>query len=198
MEKDELEKRMDRVINWVQVCDTKASIIIGVIALFAGWLFATDFFVDGMKDVLNATFFYRGDKEFSLLALLLILFFLLTVISLGVSLYYMIKVVAAKPQSTQTRDPKARTKSLIHFYSVAEIIAESKEKSAYDVFSEMIKSESSKTIEDDYLSQFYINAKRCKEKFDDYNDGIEALKWSFIIMMIYIVVMYLYQSQMMS
>lgn len=47
---------------------------------------------------------------------------------------------------------------------------------------------------DDYLSQIYINAKRCKEKFEDYNSAIlwmlksvPFLVLSFFLLLIYCV-----------
>ena len=36
MENEELKSRMDRIIEWVKTCDTKASIMLSVLSLSVG------------------------------------------------------------------------------------------------------------------------------------------------------------------
>lgn len=43
MENEELKSRMDRIIEWVKTCDTKASIMLSVLSLSVGIIFTSDF-----------------------------------------------------------------------------------------------------------------------------------------------------------
>ena len=72
------------------------------------------------------------------------------------------------PSNKNTSD--AYLNSLIHFHNIAE----------YKNFNEYkdAMAESDSIEQDDLLSQIYINANRCKEKFNDYNAAIRWMLYS--------------------
>ena len=168
MEKEELKSRMDRIINWVQVCDTKASIMLSVVSLIAGFLFTSDYMLNGLQEIVKYTFVVKEKGNCSVSAVLALVCCVLTIVFVILAIYNYILVLRAKVNEDQTNDEKVKENSLIHFNHISKI-------ADYDTFKSAMKNPSFNE-EDDYLSQIYVNAKRCSEKFHDYNDGI---KWTY-------------------
>ena len=197
IEKEELEKRMDRIIEWVKVCDTKTSIMLSVISVLLTIMFTSDTIVGSISELMHRMFdkhyyLYDGIDVLGIIALLSLL---LTCISVLYSLYKFIKVLHSKKNETLTGNDRGflgfvesylfykksivktdshETSSLIHFNHIASL--------SYDDFCNLIKkSENENQWKDDLISQIHINAIRCNEKFEDYNDGIVLLMISVLL-----------------
>lgn len=56
MDENELQNRMDRIIEWVKTCDTKASIMLTVLSLSVGIFFTSDFVLSSLLKVITNTF----------------------------------------------------------------------------------------------------------------------------------------------
>ena len=189
---------MDRIIDWVKTCDTKASIMLTVVCLFTSFVFTSDFVLNGLHSIVKSF----TDYDFKRLSFSDInLVGLLTILALGFSLYFLfgsiyrfILVVYSKPQEsldnlkdhscffkifnwffrykqTANSDMNTTTDSFIHFYHIAQL--------DYLTFKSGITENSVEKENEDYLSQIYINALRCKEKFDDFN---AAIRWMLYAM----------------
>lgn len=167
MERQELEKRMDRIIEWVKVCDTKTSILLSALSVLLTITFTSDVIVNHISDLALRMFdkhYYSYDGIcvlglLSLFALLLSCFFALW------SGYSFMKVLYAKKNEEQFGN-EHYTESLIHFRHISSL--------AYEDFTGEIQNYNDNKWELDLLSQIHINAMRCNEKFDDYNAGV---KW---------------------
>lgn len=191
LENEELKARMDRIIHWVEVCDTKTSIILSVQILVITVISSTDIVIDSIKFILRDTFFYEGDKVFSFWACMVISLFLALVLLCYRSLYYFFNVLKAKKNADLTREQNIRDKdSLIHFQCIADKGVFDK----YVSFKEKENSENKEAEKEDLLSQIYINAVRCNEKFDDYNAGLKWLIWAILALVLFFVSVLFYQA----
>lgn len=191
LKKEEMISRMDRIIHWVEVCDTKTSIILAVQAMILTIVCSTDFVFDAVKKVLSDTFFLEGEKDFCFLGLMVIVFLLLLIVAFAKSLYHLFKVLDAKTDPKLTKDKSVRDKdSLIHF----RCIADKKEFKDYLAFVEKVEMENEPNETQDLLSQVYINAYRCDEKYNQYNKGLVALKWALFILIIFVFIVIMYHA----
>lgn len=191
LKKEEMVYRMDRIIHWVEVCDTKTSIILAVQAMILTIVCSTDFVFDAVKKVLSDTFFLKGEREFCFWGFMVLTFLLLLIAAFVISLYHLFKVLEAKKDAKQTKDKNVRDKdSLIHFHCIADKHAFKD----YLAFQEKVESETEPDEIHDLLSQVYINANRCDEKFNQYNKGLTALKWALVILIIFMFVVFMYHA----
>lgn len=189
--KNELISRMDRIIHWVEVCDTKTSIILAVQAMVLTVTCSTDFVFVTLKEIIKTTFFYDGCKEFSFLNLLVIVLFMSLIIMCSVSMFHLFKVLEAKTNANQTGQEHVRDKdSLIHFQCIANQAAFPK----FDSFADAMNSETEDGERKDLLSQIYINAVRCNEKFKEYNNGLKWLKRALIVLIIFVVTVFVREA----
>ncbi len=189
----DLETRMDRIIDWVKTCDTKASIMLTLVGLMTSFVFTSDFVLQGIetivKSVCNYDIKYFSIHDISISGLLTILFLLLSIYFLFGSIYRLVMVLYSKiSEDLSSKEDHSiifllfnivfRYKwhnydkkdtfqgSLIHFNHISNL--------DFEGFKDQIKTYDEKGELEDYLSQIFINAKRCKQKFLDYNS---AIKW---------------------
>ena len=71
MDENELQNRMDRIIEWVKTCDTKASIMLTVLSLSVGIFFTSDFVLSSLLKVITNTFVVSNKGCFSFSSLLI-------------------------------------------------------------------------------------------------------------------------------
>lgn len=212
MDKNDLESRMDRIIDWVKTCDTKASIMLTLVGLLVSFVFTSDFVMKGVTSIIRSFFDYHPDSKsicdinltglLSLVALLFSVYFLLG------SIYRLIMVLYSKPKETlcntkrpsfvfrlfnilfcykwnDLNDVDTVKDSLIHFNHISDL--------NYQVFRKEINSAGYEEQED-LLSQIYINAKRCSEKFSDYNSAIIWMLRSLPCLIIFFLCLILYSA----
>lgn len=208
MDNRDLESRMDRIIEWVKACDTKASIMLALVSLMLSFVFTSDFVLEGLKDIFSSVSNYDSDNKSSLSGLLTILFLLASVYSLMGSIYRFIMVVYSKPKESleepkkmslvfrlfnglfryqwrNLNDSNTKKNSLIHLNHIASL--------SYEQFKKDINSNEYDET-DDYLSQIYINSQRCSEKFDDYNSGIRWMLRALPCLIVFFVSLLIYAA----
>lgn len=164
--KENLEQRMDRIIEWVKACDTKASIILSISAFILTVLLASDYLMNGMKSVIE-TLYKKNYTQPDIWGILASICFVVSVALLLVSILYCVFVVKAKPKENQTKDIQVKLDSLIHFNHISKL--------DYNNFIEKLEAETNEIYTEDLRSQIYINAVRCSEKFKDYNTAVILL-----------------------
>lgn len=185
MDRQELEKRMDRIIDWVKVCDTKTSIMLSVIAVLLTIVFTSDIAVGSISEIVMRMFdrqycFYDGINVIGIFSLLLLL---ITCVTSIVSIVHFVKVLYAKTNEKQFGDQHF-TDSLIHFHHISSM--------EFNEFVNEMNAYSDVSWNQDLLSQIHINAKRCNEKFNDYNEGIRWLSVSAVCGLLTAVLVSLY------
>lgn len=213
--KDELKSRMDRIIEWVKTCDTKASIMLTLVCLVLSFVFTSDFFIVGFSKIIQSLrLYFDADggcniRDISISGSFSIAFFIGYLYFTFGSIYRFVMVLYSKisesqieeglnkrvykfanwlfkysPSSKSTSD--AYMNSLIHFNNIAKMDDFSSFKSAME--------SSSDNENEDLLSQIYINANRCKEKFDDYNAAIRWMLYSFPFLLLLLISLSLFMT----
>ena len=175
--------RMDRIIEWVKVCDNKTAILMSVALIVPTFTIGTDWVLKKLEKILTLIvdacknggegYYFSWDNCFVLL------FFCTTIVLTSVCLYYFILVLKAKTkENTYGNDIKENT--LIHFNNISKI-------ENFGLYKQQVSEETLEDYYEDLLSQTYINAKRCAEKYADYNNGIRWLCYAVISLVIFIV-----------
>ena len=212
MEKKDLESRMDRIIEWVKTCDTKASIMLTLVGLLVSFVFTSDFVMKGITSIIRSLLDYHPDSksilDLSITGLFTIVTLLLSVYFLLGSIYRLIMVLYSKPKETlcntnklffifglfnlvfrykwkDLNDVDTVKDSFIHFNHISNL--------SYQEFLDGMNSETYKENED-LMSQIYINAKRCSEKFSDYNSAIIWMLRSLPCLIIFFLCLILYSA----
>lgn len=181
MDENELQNRMDRIIEWVKTCDTKASIMLTVLSLSVGIFFTSDFVLSSLLKVITNTFVVSNKGCFSFSALFALLSAMFSVFALVMALKCYVMVLMAKTDENQTKDSNLMLHSYIHFNHISKL-----------TYEEFIRGLELSDVKKDVTSQIYINAKRCAEKFSDYNVGVKWTAVSFLsaIFMIFCLLIY--------
>lgn len=185
-QKQNLESRLDRIIEWVKTCDNKATTLLSITALVLTILLAGDYIMTGMQTVLS-TVYNPILTEPSVCGIFAVLSFITSVILLLLSLVYCIFVVRAKVSENQMSQPLIKTDSLIHFNNIASL--------KYSQFVEALDGETDEEYLADLKSQIYINASRCAEKFKTYNKAVWLLCWAIPFALLYIAFTVLFLAQ---
>ena len=175
--------RLDRIIEWVKACDTKTSIVMTIAVLVPTFIVGTDWVMARLERILapvsDAIKNQGAGCRFSCSNCIALCLLVLTLVLLGISLSRFIKVLIAKTSETAFgKDVKQDT--LIHFHKISQY-------KDFESYKQMAECEKEEDYYEDLLSQTYINAKRCNEKFDNYNSGIEWLCRAVISLIIFIV-----------
>lgn len=179
--KEELLQQLDRHLDWIKSCDTKTSIVLGVIGIIT-----TLFTSDNSINTLNLVFSgIVHNLNFS--NLLYLLFFASSLFIFVYGLFCLIRVLIPRLSKEVEVYNGTNNDSLYFFESIA--------KSTFPEYKEKI----AKRIEEDeifdIISQIFINAQICTIKYSLYKKGI---RFSFIgiagILALYIIGIILLKS----
>lgn len=163
---NEAKDILDRIINFVHGCDTKASIVLGVVGVSLG-LLLSDSYVKFIYHYLLEH--YRETKCISFI----IATSLITVILLfGIVKLISVLVAKCKPSEND---------SLVYFSDIAQ------NKSSDEYRTKFINA-SEKDFFLDLMNDIYENAKICRQKYKNYNIGLISVCVSALLLMIDIVV----------
>src|SRR5699024_3295832 len=172
--KEELLEQLDRHLDWIKSCDTKTSIVLGVIGIFL-----TIFASDSSINIINLVFSgVIQNLNFSNL-----LYLILFILSLSIFVYGAFNLISVLiPRLSKEVEVYHGTykDSLYFFESIA--------KSTFPEYKERM----AKRIEEDEISditsQIFINAQICTIKYSLYKKGI---KFSFLgiagILVLYVI-----------
>ena len=180
MKNEELKSRMDRVIEWVKTCDTKASIMLTLVCLMASFVFTSDYVLNGMTAIIKSFREYDcTNYQFSdvcISGIATIIFLLVALYYIAGSIYRFIMVLYSKIDETlddnslkkiiyilankiflykphQYNFSGADTTSLIHFNNISNM--------AYANFKSAVTQNAENADEaensDDLISQIYMS-----------------------------------------
>jgi hypothetical protein len=152
---DEAFNVLDRVIGFINNCDSKASIVLsGTVAILA-----IIFSGEGVKKIVDTVsailFSPSGKPSTGETAYLVLLIVSLTLLIIGLA-YLMLTVIART---------KTSGSSAIYFGHIAQL----KDAAAYN---KRILSSTEKELLEDILNQIYINSSICSRKYKHYNRGL--------------------------
>ncbi|KAF6558339.1 hypothetical protein G9G63_25770 [Paenibacillus sp. EKM202P] len=154
----DLLARLDRLLDWIKSCDTKASIVIAGIGLFLT-LFTSENFFSILKAILTGAFSHLNFSN-----LLFLICFALAFSLFVYGSYCLIRVLAPRLSSDVEIMEGMHTDSLYFFESIS--------KNNFREFAEKVRGRNEADDINDILSQLYINAKICTVKYTYYSKGI--------------------------
>lgn len=185
---EDQNRRMDRIIEWVKTCDTKTSIMMSVLLLVPTFTIGTDWVLPKLEDI--TSIIVEAIKNdgigycFSVINFIVLILLLVTIIFTIISFCYFISVLKAKTKENSYGND-AKTNSLIHFNHIANISLEE--------YKNLSDNEQESDYYEDLLSQTYINAKRCAEKYKYYNRGLLCLCFAMISLIFFILMLFFVQ-----
>jgi hypothetical protein len=160
LKKDELLGQLDRHLDWIKSCDTKASIVLAAIGIFL-----TVFTSDNSIKVINKTIkFIIANLNYSTVIYLLLC--LLSAISFIFGVYSLIRVLVPQMNEEVSSYKETKKDSLYYFETVAA--------NSFIEYKNKMETRSQEDELTDILSQIYINAQVCTVKYSFYRKGITS------------------------
>ena len=172
---DRLSVTLDRIIKWIENCDSKASTILNVEGIILSVFLVTDYIRK-----IYTIFKYMTDK-LNIWTGLYLLIFISSISMILIGTTVLIRVLNAKINPNEYLTKGVKKDSLIYFASIAE-------NESLESYSIKIKDCSPKEMEDDIISQIYICSLICKVKFDLYKKGVVIVQSGFVIFMITLII----------
>ena len=186
---EDQNRRMDRIIEWVKVCDSKTSILMSVVLLVPTCIIGTDWVLVKLEHIISLIIeafnshgvgYYFSITNFVTLVLLII-----TISFTIVSFYFFLLVLKAKTKE-DIYGKNVKINSLVHFNNIASI-------TDCETYQRLSEEETEDDYYEDLLSQTYINAKRCAEKFALYNKGLRWLCFAMVSLLLFILMLFVVQ-----
>ena len=159
LSKDDLNQALDRTNEWIENCDTKASIVLGGIGVVFGILLASDY-VKKISEIFNAMI--KKSNCWSCL------YMFLCVVAIGaifVGTFFIIKVLVPKINTSIYSTKGIISDSIIFFGTIAKNETFQDYKTKIDAYSES-------DLLNDIKSQIYICSMICDKKFKNYKLGL--------------------------
>lgn len=157
--KDNLTYTLDCTMTWIENCDAKTSIILGVIGVILGIMLASDYvgkIASIFKYMVDNIGFWTGIHIF---------LSILSLCGIVVGSLCLLQVLIGKTDTRGFTNKGISGNSLIFFASIA------KQKTFQDYKSKLTKCSESDWV-DEIISQIYICSIICDQKFQNYKRGL--------------------------
>ena len=157
--KEELNQTLDRTISWIENCDNKASIVLGVVGVVLAILLSEEYIeIIGklMHDILSCTTFGN--------IVLLVLIIAAFIMSLA-GIVFLIKSLTAKIKIEEFSKRGIFTDSSLFFSAIAN-------NSTLAEYDKKLNEADESVFLKDLKSQIYICSIICDRKFRNYNRGL--------------------------
>lgn len=159
LNKNDLTQRLDRHLDWIKSCDTKASIVIAGAGIFLS-IFTAEHSINMLNQILSQTIQNINFSNFVYLTLFFIFWGLFVY-----GAYCLIRVLVPRmKKEVLIYQQDTRSDSLYYFESIDD--------KKYLEFKEKMINETPEDEIEDLLTQIYINAKVCSAKYYFYRKGI--------------------------
>lgn len=167
---DELVEILDRNSSWIENCDNKASIILGMIGVVAGIFLATDY----VGKIYNIILHMTSKENLSFGSIVFLLILTLSVLGMIIGCLLLIKVLVPRYKIEEYKRRGINKESVIHYSSIA------KHKSFTKYKNKLIRL-SNEDMSEDIMEQIYVCAIICQKKFTAYKSGLYFCTVSFLI-----------------
>ena len=161
---DFLQSTLDRIIGFVNSCDVKASIVLGIFGIVVGGLLS-----DSILSIILCNLNIAIGSD-GLIATFYLVLFALSSLSILIGLFSLIGAISAKIKPSK-KDSK------IYFVDIAENANEESYKKKLVPLKE-------KELNDDLISQIYINSEICTRKYKRYNFGLMVLVIGVVVFLL--------------
>lgn len=156
---EELIEILDRIVTWIDNCDSKSSVILGGLGVIASIFLASDY-VSRIVDIVRFMTSYVNIWK----AIYLFLFFG-SIVALLVGCFFLIRVLISVTDTKSYKERGVKGESLIFFSS----IAKNKTLSAYK---KKVQKTDNAQFDEDVISQIYTCSIICDTKFRNYKTGL--------------------------
>lgn len=155
---NEANVTLERVISWINSCDQKTGIILGIIGVMFSLMLSLDYLSRFKAIVINLL---------NIKCYVLITILSGALICLVIGILYLIATLVPRIDSDVYREKRLNTKSKIFFNTI------SQNKSYAEYYNSFIKL-SEQDYLNDLLSQIYINSKIASKKHKFYDKGLKC------------------------
>lgn len=169
--KNDLLNELDRHLDWIKSCDTKASIALTMLGVFIV-IISSELFLDSQKKIVLKAFY---NINFSNLIYLIIGLFLYLLFFNGV--YNIIKVLIPQLKKTVETYNGIENDSLFYFESISS--------KSYSDYKKQRYNRTSEEEINDILCQIYINSKISTRKHYFYRNGLVFVVWGILGILIW-------------
>lgn len=176
--KEESIKTMERINFWISNCDTKISFALAFAGILIGGFFSSSIITGSLEELVNKLKVIKDMKNLGealyigATTLVLIAFILLIITSVT----YLFRGIKGSIDPTVYTQDKLTTDSYQFFGTI--------QNKAFTSFKDGFEAQTQNKLQNDYLSQIYVNSKICKRKFDLYNKGLTCLIYSTVTFII--------------
>ena len=173
--KEDIYKNLDNINNWINNCDTKASILLGLNGVILSIIFTNNRFLNEYASIFKKLF---NGINFS--DVLYIGFTIYSIVILVIGLYKLIMVLLPTLKINSIYSKPSHT----YFGDIAGFNSDSE-------FKISICKQNFEDVLDDLLSQVYINSVICNNKFNNFKTGLKYSLIGFILIIILFVLGFL-------
>lgn len=159
-----LQSTLDRIIGFVNSCDVKASIVLGIFGIAVGGLLS-----DSILSIILCNLNIAIGSD-GLIAIIYLIMFVISSLSILTGLFSLICAISAKIKLSK-KDSK------IYFVDIAENADDEAYKKKLFPLRET-------DVVDDLISQIYINSKICTRKYKRYNFGLKTLAFGIVVFLL--------------
>ncbi|MDG0950047.1 Pycsar system effector family protein [Bacillus paranthracis] len=159
LDKNNLTERLDRHLDWIKSCDTKASIVIAVLGVFLT-IFTSENSIKMLKQILSQPL-----QHINFANLLYLLLFVVSWVIFIYGVYCLVRVLVPRLSKDALSYDGINNDSLYFFESIA--------KNNFLEFKDKMNNTEENDEIADILSQIYVNAKICTTKYSYYSKGIK-------------------------
>lgn len=164
--KNDLLDELDRHLEWIRSCDTKASIVLAMLGVFIVTI-SSELFLDSQKEiVLNAL----NNINFS--NLIYLMFEIVGYLLFFYGVYNIIRVLFPQLKKSVETYNEVEDDSLYYFESISS--------KSYSEYKKQRINRTSEEEIDDILSQIYINSKISTKKYYFYKKGLAFVLWGIL------------------
>lgn len=159
MDKNELNRVLERTIGWINNCDTKISVILSGLVILFGVFLATDHLkksVTIIKCMLD---------NFSIFAIIYLTFALISILLVLIGVGLLIMALLPRTNILKYKEKKVNSVSLLFFSTISNY-------SSINEYKKEIEKCNEKQFIDDLINQIYVCSLICHKKFEYYKKGL--------------------------
>ncbi len=165
--KDDALNILDRIIGFVNSCDNKASIILGIVGVMLSIIFASDS-IKELKNIIKSVL-----QSSNFIDYFYLFFLVLFSICLGYGIFKLVLSLFARTNSLNMNHELLDLDSKLYFCHISK-------NNTYKQYKKKMLECNREDFLNDVLSQIYINSKICSRKYDNYNQGLIMTLVGFI------------------
>lgn len=176
--KEESIKTLERINFWIANCDTKISFSLAFAGILLGGFFSSSIITGSLTKLIeklikiNDIENHWEMRHIEFTTIVLIIFVILMVVSVT----YLFRGIKGSIDPSVYQQAQLTTNSNLFFGSI--------QSKSFGDFKDAIDAQTQEQLQNDYLSQTYINSKICQQKFNLYNKGVTYLIFSTVTFII--------------